>query len=220
MTEPKTFERTKKPIGRALISVSDKTGIIEFARELKKFNIEILSTGGTAKLLRDAGIKVKEVSEHTGCPELFDGRVKTLHPKIAGGILQKRDNKKHQLEAADHCIYPIDLVVCNLYPFAETIAQHNCTLEDAIENIDIGGPTMLRSAAKNNKDVTVIVDPADYRIVLDEMKDSEGHVTEQTNFRLATKVYRHTADYDNVVANYLDKKRLRGEGNSPSKEQS
>uniref|UniRef100_A0A831XM48 Bifunctional purine biosynthesis protein PurH n=1 Tax=Geobacter metallireducens TaxID=28232 RepID=A0A831XM48_GEOME len=190
-------------ITRALISLSDKTGIVEFATELAGYGVEILSTGGTAKLLRDAGLTVKDVSEHTGFPEMLDGRVKTLHPKVHGGLLGMRSNPEHVATMKEHGILPIDMVVVNLYPFEATVANPACTLEEAIENIDIGGPTMLRSAAKNNADVTVIVDPADYRTVLDEMKASGGSVTKETNFRLAVKVYQHTAAYDGAISNWL-----------------
>jgi len=190
-------------IKRALISVSDKTGIIEFARELATYGVEILSTGGTAKLLRDAGLAVKDVSEFTGFPEMLDGRVKTLHPKVHGGLLGMRSNPEHVATMQQHGIEPIDLVAVNLYPFEATVAKADCTLEDAIENIDIGGPTMLRSAAKNNADVTVIVDPVDYRTVLDEMKANGGAVAKETNFRLAVKVYQHTAAYDGAISNWL-----------------
>ncbi|BEH09143.1 MULTISPECIES: bifunctional phosphoribosylaminoimidazolecarboxamide formyltransferase/IMP cyclohydrolase [Geobacter] len=190
-------------ITRALISVSDKTGILDFARELAGYGVEILSTGGTAKLLRDAGLAVKDVSDFTGFPEMLDGRVKTLHPKVHGGLLGMRSNPDHVATMKAHGIEPIDLVVVNLYPFEATVAKPDCTLEDAIENIDIGGPTMLRSAAKNNADVTVLVDPVDYRPVLDEMKASGGAVSRETNFRLAVKVYQHTAAYDGAISNWL-----------------
>ncbi|WP_305042349.1 bifunctional phosphoribosylaminoimidazolecarboxamide formyltransferase/IMP cyclohydrolase [Geoalkalibacter sp.] len=193
-------------IKRALISLSDKTGIVEFARELAGFGVEILSTGGTAKLLRDSGLPVKDVSEFTGFPEMLDGRVKTLHPKVHGGLLGLRDNPEHVATMAKHGIEPIDMVVVNLYPFEATVAKQGCTLEDAIENIDIGGPTMLRSAAKNNRDVTVIVDPADYAPVLAEMKAAQGAVSRDTNFSLAVKVYQHTAAYDGAISNWLGKK--------------
>ncbi len=161
-------------ITRALISVSDKTGIAEFSKELAAYGVEILSTGGTAKLLRDAGLKVKDVSEFTGFPEMLDGRVKTLHPKVHGGLLGMRGNPEHVATMKEHGIEPIDMVVVNLYPFEATVAKEGCSLEEAIENIDIGGPTMLRSAAKNNADVTVLVDHNDYRLVLDEMRGSGG----------------------------------------------
>ncbi len=190
-------------INRALISVSEKTGIVEFSRELARFGVEILSTGGTAKLLRDAGVAVKDVSEFTGFPEMLDGRVKTLHPKVHGGLLGLRDNAEHQAKMQEHGIEPIDMVVVNLYPFEATVAKPDCSMADAIENIDIGGPTMLRSAAKNNRFVTVLVDPADYRLVLGEMAANGGRVSKETNFRLAVKVYQHTAAYDGAISNWL-----------------
>ncbi|GFO70121.1 bifunctional purine biosynthesis protein PurH [Geomonas limicola] len=190
-------------IGRALISVSEKTGVLDFARALSGYGVEILSTGGTAKLLRDAGVPVKDVSEFTGFPEMLDGRVKTLHPKVHGGILGMRENPAHVAKMQEHGIEPIDMVVVNLYPFEATVAKEDCTMEDAIENIDIGGPTMLRSAAKNNRDVTVIVDHVDYQAVLDEMQASGGAVSRETNFRLAVKVYQHTAAYDGAISNWL-----------------
>jgi len=193
-------------IKRALISVSDKTGVAEFAAELAALGVEILSTGGTAKLLRTQGLSVKDVSEFTGFPEMLDGRVKTLHPKVHGGLLGMRDNPEHLAKMAEHGIEAIDMVVVNLYPFEATVAKPDCSLEDAIENIDIGGPTMLRSAAKNNRDVTVLVDCRDYAAVLDEMKGSNGSVTRETNFRLAVKVYQHTAAYDGAISNWLGKK--------------
>jgi phosphoribosylaminoimidazolecarboxamide formyltransferase / IMP cyclohydrolase len=193
-------------ITRALISVSDKTGIVDFSRELSGYGVEILSTGGTAKLLRDAGIAVKDVSEFTGFPEMLDGRVKTLHPKVHGGLLGMRGNPEHVATMQKHGIDPIDMVVVNLYPFEATVAKDGCTLEDAIENIDIGGPTMLRSAAKNNADVTVLVDHGDYRAVLDEMRTNGGSVSRETNFGLAVKVYQHTAAYDGAISNWLGRK--------------
>lgn len=190
-------------ITRALISVSDKTGIVEFSRELAGYGVEILSTGGTAKLLREAGLPVKDVSEFTGFPEMLDGRVKTLHPKVHGGLLGMRGNPAHVATMKAHGIEPIDMVVVNLYPFEATVAKPDCTLEDAIENIDIGGPTMLRSAAKNNADVTVVVDHNDYQLVLDEMKAAGGIVSKESNFKLAVKVYQHTAAYDGAISNWL-----------------
>jgi len=193
-------------IKRALISVSDKAGIVEFAKGLSRFGVEILSTGGTASMMREAGLTVKDVSEHTGYPEMLDGRVKTLHPKIHGGLLGLRDNPAHVAKMAEHDITPIDMVVVNLYPFEATVANPDCTLEDAIENIDIGGPTMLRSAAKNNQSVTVLVDPADYATVLDEMNANDGAVSRETNFRLALKVYQRTAAYDAAISNWLGKR--------------
>ena len=193
-------------IKRALISVSDKTGIVDFARQLAAFQIEILSTGGTASLLRREGFAVKDVAEFTGFPEMLDGRVKTLHPKVHGGLLGMRDNPEHVAKMQEHGILPIDMVVVNLYPFEATVAKPDCTLEDAIENIDIGGPTMLRSAAKNNRDVTVLVDHVDYAGVLEEMKANAGAVSRETNFRLAVKVYQHTAAYDGAISNWLGRK--------------
>lgn len=190
-------------ITRALISVSDKTGIIEFSRELAGYGVEILSTGGTAKLLRDAGLTVKDVSEFTGFPEMLDGRVKTLHPKVHGGLLGMRSNPEHVAKMKEHGIENIDMVVVNLYPFEATVAREGCHLEDAIENIDIGGPTMLRSAAKNYPDVTVLVDCSDYSKVLEEMKTNAGAVAPATNFGLAVKVFQHTAAYDGAISNYL-----------------
>ena len=190
-------------ITRALISVSDKTGVLEFAQGIAQYGVEILSTGGTAKMLREAGLSVKDVSEFTGFPEMLDGRVKTLHPKVHGGLLGMRSNPEHVAKMQEHGIEPIDMVVVNLYPFEATVAKEGCTLEDAIENIDIGGPTMLRSAAKNNPDVTVIVDHADYGKVLSEMAANEGTVSKQTNFGLAVKVFQHTAAYDGAISNYL-----------------
>jgi len=197
-------------IRRALISVSDKSGVLEFARALKTHNVEILSTGGTAKLLADNGVAVIEVSDYTGFPEMLDGRVKTLHPKIHGGILGRRDIDSHVKTMRDHGIPSIDLVAVNLYPFEETIARQDCTLALAIENIDIGGPTLLRAAAKNHSSVTVIVDSRDYGPVLDEMKQRRGSVGDELRFRLATKAFEHSAAYDGAIANYLG--RLRPDG--------
>jgi len=190
-------------ITRALISVSDKTGIVEFSRELARFKVEILSTGGTAKLLRESGVEVMDVSQFTGFPEMLDGRVKTLHPKVHGGLLGKRDNPEHMAKMEEHGIKPIDMVVVNLYPFEATVEKEGCKLEEAIENIDIGGPTMLRSAAKNYPDVTVIVEHTDYRRVLAEMSETGGAVSSKTNFGLAVKVFQHTAGYDAAISNYL-----------------
>ena len=187
-------------IQRALISVSDKTQIVEFSQALQALNIEILSTGGTAKALQDGGVTVKEVSEHTGFPEMMDGRLKTLHPKIHGGLLGRRGTDDAAM--AEHDIPPIDLVVVNLYPFERTIAQAGCTLAQAIENIDIGGPTMLRAAAKNHQDVAVVVDIGDYAAVIAEIKAS-GALSDDTRFQLAVKTFEHTARYDGAIANYL-----------------
>ncbi|MBN1957097.1 MAG: bifunctional phosphoribosylaminoimidazolecarboxamide formyltransferase/IMP cyclohydrolase [Desulfuromonadales bacterium] len=193
-------------IKRALISVSDKTGIADLARELNSFGVELLSTGGTAKMIRDAGIPVMDVSDYTGFPEMMDGRVKTLHPKVHGALLGLRDNPDHVNAMNKHDIEPIDMVVVNLYPFEATVSKDGCSLEDAIENIDIGGPTMLRSAAKNNKFVTVLVDPADYDAVIAEMKQNSGDISPVTNFDLAVKVYQHTAAYDGAISNWLGRK--------------
>ncbi|MBC3811529.1 bifunctional phosphoribosylaminoimidazolecarboxamide formyltransferase/IMP cyclohydrolase [Undibacterium aquatile] len=190
-------------IKQALISVSDKTGVLEFARELSALGVKLLSTGGTAKLLADNGLAVTEVADYTGFPEMLDGRVKTLHPKVHGGILARRDFPEHVAALAQHGIPTIDMVVVNLYPFQQTVAKAECSLEDAIENIDIGGPTMLRSSAKNHKDVTVIVDPSDYAVVLAEMKANNNVVSYDTKFTLAKKVFAHTAQYDGAITNYL-----------------
>ncbi|RXJ72362.1 bifunctional phosphoribosylaminoimidazolecarboxamide formyltransferase/inosine monophosphate cyclohydrolase [Veronia nyctiphanis] len=190
-----------RPIRRALISVSDKTGIVEFATALAKQGVAILSTGGTAKLLLEQGLDVTEVSEHTGFPEMMDGRVKTLHPKIHGGILGRRDQDGDVMD--EHGIAPIDMVVVNLYPFAETVAKPGCTLEDAVENIDIGGPTMVRSAAKNHKDVTIVVNASDYDRVLAELSQNNGSLTHATRFDLAIAAFEHTAAYDGMIANYF-----------------
>ena len=190
-------------IKQALISVSDKTGIVDFAAKLKEFGVRILSTGGTARLLMENGIEVTEVADYTGYPEMLDGRVKTLHPKIHGGLLGQRGNSAHVEKMTEHGIEPIDMVVVNLYPFEETVAKEGCTLEEAIENIDIGGPTMLRSAAKNYADVTVIVDADDYDAVITEMREKGGEVSVGTNFMLAKKVFQHTARYDGAITNYL-----------------
>ncbi len=188
-------------IKRALVSVSDKSGIVELCQGLQQLNVEILSTGGTAKLLADNQIKVTEVSDYTGFPEMMDGRVKTLHPKIHGGLLGRRGIDDDVM--AEHNIDAIDLVVVNLYPFEQTVSQPDCTLEEAIENIDIGGPAMLRSSAKNHASVTVVVDAEDYPAVLEEMRENNGAVSAATRFRLAQKVFAHTANYDANVSNYL-----------------
>jgi len=190
-------------IERAIISVSDKTGIVEFARALHEMGVEILSTGGTAKKIKDAGVPVTEVSDYTGFPEMMDGRVKTLHPKIHGGILALRDNPEHMKALKEHGIKKIDMIVVNLYPFEQTISKPDVTFEEAIENIDIGGPTMIRAAAKNFRHVVVVVDPADYNTVLNEMKEQKGDVSYETRLRLAQKVFAHTAHYDSLIADYL-----------------
>ncbi|HSR36791.1 MAG TPA: IMP cyclohydrolase [Desulfurivibrionaceae bacterium] len=187
---------------RALISLTDKSGIEEFAKELEKLGIEILSTGGTAKKMRESGIKVKDVAEFTGFPEMLDGRVKTLHPKVHGGILAQKHNPDHVKQMQQHGLQAIDIVAVNLYAFEKTVANPACTLADAIENIDIGGPTMLRSSAKNFHDVTVIVDPADYPQVLKELKE-HGNTTLKTRFRLAVKVFELTGSYDTTITKWL-----------------
>ncbi len=188
-------------IRRALISVSDKRGVIEFARELSRLGVSLLSTGGTAKLLQENGLDVTEVSEHTGFPEIMGGRVKTLHPKIHGGILGRRqiDDKVAQ----EHDIDYIDLVCVNLYPFAATIAKENCSFDDAIENIDIGGPTMVRAAAKNHTSVAIVTDPDDYSALLEELKNNSGNISNARRLQLAQKAFAHTANYDGAVSNYL-----------------
>jgi len=190
-------------VRRALISVSDKDGLVEFAQGLNRLNIQILSTGGTAKLLAAHGIPVAEVSDYTGFPEMLDGRVKTLHPKIHGGLLARRDSPAHLAAIEQAGIEPIDLVVVNLYPFTQTVARPECTLEEAIENIDIGGPTMLRSAAKNHGGVAAVVDPPDYPALLEEMGNNAGAISAATRFALAQKVFAHTAAYDAAISNYL-----------------
>ncbi|MCR9580708.1 bifunctional phosphoribosylaminoimidazolecarboxamide formyltransferase/IMP cyclohydrolase [Vibrio antiquarius] len=190
-----------RPIRRALISVSDKTGIVEFAQALAERGVDILSTGGTARLLAEQGIAVTEVSDYTGFPEMMDGRVKTLHPKVHGGVLGRRGQDDDVM--AKHGINPIDMVVVNLYPFAETVAKEGCTLADAVENIDIGGPTMVRSAAKNHKDVTIVVNAHDYDRVIAEMDANEKSLTLETRFDLAIAAFEHTAAYDGMIANYF-----------------
>ena len=199
---------SQRPVRRALISVSDKDGIIEFARALHDQGIEILSTGGTAKLLIDNMIPVMEVSKHTGFPEIMDGRVKTLHPKIHGGILGRRGIDDAVMK--DNDIAPIDLVVVNLYPFEAAVAKEDCSLDDAIENIDIGGPAMVRATAKNHAFVSIIVDPDDYQRVLEELHANDGLVTDATRFDLAVKAFEHTSNYDGMIANYLGRIRTDG----------
>ncbi|TOF34071.1 bifunctional phosphoribosylaminoimidazolecarboxamide formyltransferase/IMP cyclohydrolase [Vibrio parahaemolyticus] len=190
-----------RPIRRALISVSDKTGIVEFAQALAERGVDILSTGGTARLLAEQGIAVTEVSDYTGFPEMMDGRVKTLHPKVHGGVLGRRGQDDDVM--AKHGINPIDMVVVNLYPFAETVAKDGCTLADAVENIDIGGPTMVRSAAKNHKDVTIVVNASDYDRIIAEMDANDKSLTLETRFDLAIAAFEHTAAYDGMIANYF-----------------
>ena len=192
-------------IKRAVISVSNKAGIEELAKALRLMDVQILSTGGTAKALRNAGISVIDVSEYTGFPEMLEGRVKTLHPKIHGGLLCRRDNLEDMEEIKKHGIDTIDMVVVNLYPFEETVSKLGVTLADAIENIDIGGPTMLRSASKNFRDVAVIVDPSDYKKIIREMKKLKGDLSYKTRLRLAKKVFKRTSKYDKAIAVYLAK---------------
>ncbi len=189
---------------KAIISVSDKTGIVDFAKELKNLGVEILSTGGTARILKENGINVTEISEYTGFPEIMDGRVKTLHPKIHGGILALRDNPEHMEKIKELGIEPIDMVIVNLYPFEKTIENPESTFDDAIENIDIGGPTMIRASAKNFKFVVVIIDPEDYKKVLEELK-ANGDVSYSTRLYLAQKVFERMSKYDKAIAKYLKK---------------
>jgi len=195
---------------RALVSVSDKTGVVEMAKGLAALGAEILSTGGTAKALREAGVAVTDVAAYTGSPEILDGRVKTLHPKIHGGLLGRRALPEHVAQMQEHGIGPIDVVVVNLYPFEAATAKPDCTFEHAIENIDIGGPSMLRSAAKNHEDVLVVVDPADYGRVLEALKS--GTATAALRRELAGKVFQHTARYDSLIANYLAKQQVGAAG--------
>ncbi len=197
-------------IKRALISLTDKSGIETFAAALADFGVELLSTGGTAARLREAGLEVIDVSAFTGFPEMLDGRVKTLHPKVHGGILHQRRNPDHVSQCKAHEIAPIDLVAVNLYAFEKTVADPNCRFEDAIENIDIGGPTLLRASAKNFADVTVVVDPADYAQVLAEIRETGG-TTLETRFMLARKVFALTSSYDTAISAWLDKVEVNSE---------
>ena len=190
-------------IKQALISVSDKTGVAEFAHGLARFGVALLSTGGTARLLRESGLKVTEIADHTGFPEMLDGRVKTLHPKVHAGILARRDVPGHMAALERTAVPAIDLVVVNLYPFSATVARPGCTLEQAVENIDIGGPALLRSAAKNYEHVAVVTDPADYGVVLKEMESAAGALGAATRLALAQKAFSHTAQYDGTISNYL-----------------
>ena len=192
------------PVKRALISVSDKTGLLDLARMLDARGVEILSTGGTARMLSQGGVGVTSVDSYTGHPEIMDGRVKTLHPRIHGALLAVRHNAEHMSQAARHGIVPIDLVVVNLYPFEQTVAREGVSLEEAVENIDIGGPSMVRSSAKNHRYVTVVVDPDDYAAVGGEIEQTGG-VSAQTRCRLATKAFAHTARYDAAIVAYLSK---------------
>ncbi len=195
-------------IKRAIISVSDKTGIVELARGLTKAGYHIISTGGTARTLQEAGLEVTLISEITGFPEILEGRVKTLHPAIFGGLLARSDNPEHQQQIKEQHILPIELVVVNLYPFEETVVKEGVTIAEAIENIDIGGPSLLRASAKNYQDVTVIVDPADYPALLEELRNSDGHISLATKKKLAVKVFQYTSYYDSLIYNYLARNML------------
>lgn len=191
-------------VKRVLISVSDKRDIIKMARSLKEMGVEILSTGGTARALQEEGIEVKEISDFTGSPEMLDGRVKTLHPKVHGGLLGRRDLPDHLEQMERYGIEPIDMVLINLYPFEQTIERKDCTLEEAIENIDIGGPAMIRSSAKNFEGVAIIVDPMDYALVLKELREGNGHISVETTFKLAKKAFHTTSRYDRAISEYLE----------------
>jgi len=215
MTEPNELGLVK--IRRALISVSDKTGIVDFARELEHFDVEIIGTGGTAKALRDAGIEVRDVSEVTGFPEMMDGRIKTLHPKIHGALLGRRDNPEHVAAMREHGIEPIDMVVVNLYPFEQTVMQGGVTLDEAVEQIDIGGPAMIRSAAKNWRDVAVVVANEHYQPITNEMKQGDGALSRTTRLKLARQAFNHTASYDMRISGHLTSSLLDvGEGKTRS----
>src|SRR5579863_2473932 len=192
-------------IQRAILSVTDKTGLVEFARKLSGLGVELISTGGTAKLLRDSGIAVKDISELTGFPEMLDGRVKTLHPKVHGGILHRRENPAHRTAVAEHGILPIDMVVVNLYAFEKTAAKANVRLDELIENIDIGGPSMIRSAAKNFHDVAIVTSPSDYDQIAEELSQSGGALSLDTKWRLAKKAFATTAAYDSAIASTLER---------------
>src|SRR5271166_3862106 len=192
-------------IQRAILSVTDKTGLVEFAHKLSGLGVELISTGGTAKLLRESGIPVKDISELTGFPEMLDGRVKTLHPKVHGGILHRRENPVHRAAVAEHGILPIDMVVVNLYAFEKTAAKPNVHFDELIENIDIGGPSMIRSAAKNFQDVAVVTSPADYDQIAEELVKSGGELSSATRWRLAQKAFATTAAYDSAIASTLER---------------
>src|ERR1700757_1959693 len=193
------------PIRRAILSVTDKTGLIDFAQKLADMGVELISTGGTARLLRGAGISVKDISEITGFPEMLDGRVKTLHPKVHGGILHQRENASHRTAVAEHGIQPIDMVVVNLYAFEKTAAKSGVHFDELIENIDIGGPSMIRSAAKNFHDVAVVTSPSDYPALAEELTKSGGSLSEATKWRLAQKAFATTAAYDSAIASTLER---------------
>ena len=198
-------------IQRAILSVTDKTGLVEFARQLADLGVELISTGGTARLLRDGGIKVKDISELTGFPEMLDGRVKTLHPRVHGGILHMRSNPEHRSTVAEHGIQPIDMVVVNLYAFEKTAAKPGVRLDEMIENIDIGGPSMIRSAAKNFHDVAVVTSPADYQAIVEEMRSSGGELCGSTKWKLAQKAFALTASYDSAIASTLERVHANGD---------
>src|SRR6059036_249992 len=195
----------RAPIRRAILSVTDKTGLVDFAQKLAGMGVELISTGGTAKMLRASGISVKDISELTGFPEMLDGRVKTLHPKIHGGILHRRENPSHRTAVAEHGIQPIDMVVVNLYAFEKTASKSGVHFDELIENIDIGGPSMIRSAAKNFHDVAVVTSPSDYDAIADEMKNSKGELSSETKWRLAQKAFATTAAYDSAIASTLER---------------
>src|SRR5271165_5601796 len=192
-------------VHRAILSVTDKTGLVDFARKLSTLGIELISTGGTAKLLRDSGIAVKDISELTGFPEMLDGRVKTLHPKVHGGILHIRSNEKHRAAVTEHGIQPIDMVVVNLYAFEKTVAKPGAKFEGIIENIDIGGPSMVRSGAKNFQDVAIVTSPSDYEAIAKEMESSGGELSLKTKWSLAQKAFATTAAYDSAIASTLER---------------
>src|SRR5271170_5990199 len=198
-------------IQRAILSVTDKTGLADFARKLSGLGVELISTGGTAKLLRDSGIPVQDISELTGFPEMLDGRVKTLHPKVHGGILHRRENPAHRTAVAEHGIKPIDMVVVNLYAFEKTAAKPGVALDDLIENIDIGGPSMIRSAAKNFQDVAVVTSPSDYPAIAEELARSGGQLSPETKWRLAQKAFATTAAYDSAIATTLERVSANGD---------
>src|SRR5579871_2024613 len=193
-----------RKIQRAILSVTDKTGLVDFARKLSALGIELVSTGGTAKLLRDSGVNVKDISDLTGFPEMLNGRVKTLHPKVHGGILHRRTDPKHIAAVKEHDIQPIDMVVVNLYAFEKTAAKPDVKFEELIENIDIGGPSMIRSAAKNFHDVAIVTSPADYDAIADELKKEGGSLSHETKWRLAQKAFATTAAYDSAIASTLE----------------
>ena len=193
-----------RKIMRALLSVTDKGGLLEFAKGLAGMGVSLISTGGTAKALREGGLKVTDVAEVTGHPEMLDGRVKTLHPRVHGGILARRDDPSHRAQLAEHHIATIDLVCVNLYAFEATVARPGCTLADAVENIDIGGPCLIRASAKNHQDVAVVTDPADYSLILQEMSTNDGSLSLATRQRLAAKAFRLTNRYDGAIADYLE----------------